>query len=264
MYRLSRIVIYPIKSLDGLSLDEVQVLPSSALANDRRYAIRDARGSWVNGKANPLIPGLRARFTPDAGGVQLTSQRDNRQAEFHLPAELPALSAWLSEYFAQPVMMVEESRTGFPDDTDSPGPTLVSRQTIEEVARWFPGMTPDEVRARFRANLEIEGDAPFCEDRLVAGEQSVVRFELGAVSFEGVTPCQRCVVPTRNPQTAEVYPHFARQFAEQRAATLPAWTVRERFDHFYRLTVNTRLSPLSKQGHLRVGDELSITSVVPA
>jgi len=264
MYRLSRIVVYPIKSLDGLSLETAQVLPSSALANDRRYAMRDARGAWVNGKTNPLVHQLRAQFTPDASEVALTSARDQRFAQFRLPAELSELSAWLSDHFGQPVMVIEEPRAGFPDDTESPGPTLVSRQSIEEVARWFPGMTADEVRNRFRTNLEIEGDAPFCEDRLVAGEQNVVRFQLGEVTFEGVTPCQRCVVPTRHPQTAEVYPQFARQFAERRAATLPAWTVTDRFNHFYRLTVNTRLSPLTSQGVLHVGDELSLLSIVPA
>ena len=156
-----------------------------------------------------------------------------------------------------------KTRAGFPDDTDSPGPTLVSRQTIVAVADWF-GLAADEVRGRFRANLEIDGDAPFCEDRLVADARHVVRFAIGDVVFEGVTPCQRCVVPTRNPLSAESIPHFARQFAARRQEQLPGWTVPERFDHFYRLAVNTRLSPTNSAASIRVGDEVRILEVVPA
>ena len=262
--RLSRITIFPIKSCDGLSLDDVRVLGGGALANDRRFALRDAQGRAINAKANAAIHLLRATFTPDAAEVAILSARDGRRDVFRLPSDVHRLADWLSEFFQQRVMVVEDPRGGFPDDVDSPGPTVVSRQTLAEVAGWFGGLPLDEVRDRFRANLEIEGDAPFCEDRLVADARRVVRFAIGEVIFEGVTPCQRCIVPTRHPQTGEVTPQFARQFAERRAATRPAGTITERFDHYYRLSVNTRLSPLSAGGTIRVGDEVSLGEAVPA
>jgi uncharacterized protein YcbX len=264
MLRLSRITIYPIKSLDGVRQNEIHVLASGALADDRRFAIRDTQGAWVNGKANPGIHLLRAEFSSDAGEVALSSARDGRRETFRLPADVPRLEAWLTEFFGKRVMLVENERGGFPDDTDSPGPTVVSRPTVEAVAGWFPGLLPEEVRERFRANLEIEGDAPFCEDRLVADSGHVVRFQIGEVEFEGVTPCQRCVVPTRNPRNAEVYAGFAREFSARRESGLPAWTDTGRFDHYYRLAVNTRLSPLSSGGTIHVGDEVRIVGLVPA
>jgi uncharacterized protein len=264
MFRLSRIAIYPIKSLDGHALNEAQVLPTGALANDRRYALRDTQGAWVNAKATPDIHLLRARFNADLDKVTLSSPRDGNREAFHLPADLSRLESYLTAFFGKRIMLVENHLAGFPDDTDSPGPTIVSRQTLGEVGRWFADIADDEVRARFRANIEIDGDAPFCEDRLVADDRHVVRFEIGDIAFEGVTPCQRCVVPTRHPETAEIYPQFARHFADRRRETLPSWTTPDRFDHFYRLSVNTRLSPLSTGGTIRVGDEVRILGVATA
>ncbi|HVU86611.1 MAG TPA: MOSC N-terminal beta barrel domain-containing protein [Pirellulales bacterium] len=263
-YRLSRIVIYPIKSLDGVELEAATILSNGALANDRRFCLRNARGEWINGKATAAVHLLRAKFDRQASRVHLLSERDGRQAEFALPADAEGLAAWLGEFFGEKVLVVENLRGGFPDDTDSPGPTIVSRETIGEVTRWYPGFTVDEVRCRFRANLEFAGDAPFCEDRLVADRSRVVRFSIGAVIFEGTTACARCPVPTRHPQTGVIYPRFAKLFAEHREATLPPWTITERFDHYYRLTVNTRLSPLSQGGEIHVGDQLRILETVPA
>jgi MOSC domain-containing protein len=48
--RLHRITIYPIKSLDGVAVDEIEVLPACGLANDRRFALQDANGRFINGK----------------------------------------------------------------------------------------------------------------------------------------------------------------------------------------------------------------------
>ncbi len=59
-YRLSRIVIYPIKSFDGVELDAATVLSIGALANDRRFALRNMRGEWINGKATAAMHLLRA------------------------------------------------------------------------------------------------------------------------------------------------------------------------------------------------------------
>jgi uncharacterized protein YcbX len=263
-YRLSRIVIYPIKSFDGLELESATILPNGALANDRRFALKNARGEWINGKATAAMHLLRAKFDEHASRVDLHSERDGRRGSFALPADTAALAAWLSEYFAEPVRVIENVRGGFPDDTDSPGPTIVSRETIGAVTGWYPEFTIDEVRDRFRANLEFTGDAPFCEDRLVADASHVVRFSIGDVSFEGTTACARCIVPTRHPRSGVIYPRFAKLFAEHRQVSLPSWTITERFDHYFRLTVNTRLSPLSQGGNIRVGDEIRILETVPA
>ena len=48
---------------------------------------------------------------------------------------------------------------------------------------------------------------------------------------------------------------FSKTFAERRQATLPAWAEPARFNHYYRLAVNTCTI---EAGRLRVGDELTL------
>ena len=47
---LSGITIYPVKSLDGMSLLESAVVPCGALLHDRRWRLVDAEGRVVNAK----------------------------------------------------------------------------------------------------------------------------------------------------------------------------------------------------------------------
>ncbi|MBI2823415.1 MAG: MOSC N-terminal beta barrel domain-containing protein [Planctomycetia bacterium] len=258
MARLAGITVYPIKSLEGLSVDAATVLPTAALEHDRRYAIRDTRGRWVNGKSNAKVHLLRASFDAGVSAVTLRRAEDDVSKTFRLDDQLDPLAEWLSDFFGEHVIVVEDRRAGFPDDSESPGPTLVSRQTLEAVGSWFGGLAVGEVQRRFRPNLVVDADAAFWEDRLVADEQHVMRFRIGEIIFEGVTPCQRCVVPTRHPESGEVIPHFGMEFSVRREASLPAWTLPARFDHFYRLSVNTRLAPTSGGGTIRVADDIEI------
>ncbi len=88
----------------------------------------------------------------------------------------------------------------------------------------------------------------FWEDQLFAeSESSVVRFRIGDVAFEGSNPCARCPVPARDSQTGTNDEGFQKRFTEQRRAHLPAWAPAARFDHFYRLSTNTRV-PSTEHG----------------
>ena len=168
--------------------------------------------------------------------------RFNNDVEFSLLDEQREIGEWLSNALGIACGLAENPAGGFPDDTDSPGPTLVSTATLEEVARWFPGLTLDETRRRFRANLEVGGVEPFWEDRLVGPTGTEVPFQIGAVRWLGVNPCQRCVVPSRDSTSGESRPVSKKPSPSSASARLPAWAPRERFNHFYRLAVNTQLA----------------------
>jgi len=257
MPRLATIVIYPVKSLDGVVVDEARVLPSGALEHDRQFALVDDRGKWVNGKRTPRIHSLRSAIDAAARTIHLAAEGTKRK--FHIDADRQALEEWLSNFFGLRVRLEENASNGFPDDTAAPGPTVISTATLAEVATWFGGLVLDDVRGRFRANLEIEGVESFWEDRLYGEEAEAVRFRIGDVLLEGTNPCQRCVVPTRSPQSGERYDDFTVIFEKQRYETLPYWATRSRFDHFYRLAVNTR--PVGgSAGVIRVGDEVMIVN----
>ncbi len=159
MVRVARIVIFPFKSFDGLEVDEVHVLPSGGLEHDRRFALITADGRAVNGKRTERVHPLVISYDRRTRSVDLSRRdRPTDPVKFHLDADRDELELWLSEYFETPVTIVENADSGFPDDTVASGPTFIATETLSTVASWFAEMTLDEVRRRFRANIELEGE----------------------------------------------------------------------------------------------------------
>jgi uncharacterized protein len=255
MPKLAKISIFPIKSLDPLAVEQIAVLVSGALSGDREFAIVDEYDNFVNAKRNPKVHLLQAGFDLAQRLVYLNHRTDDRpKICLHLDTQRDAIATWLSNFFDMNVKIIQNTEMGFPDDTLSPGPTVVSTATLEAIATWFPNLTLDQTRLRFRTNLELTDVPAFWEDRLFSTEGNVVKFQIGNVQIDGINPCQRCPVPTRDPLTSEVYPDFQKIFVSQRRDTLPPNVERSRFNHFYRLTINTRI-PISEAGKfLRVGD----------
>ena len=255
--RVARLLIYPIKSLDSVLCDRVTILKSGALRGDRTWAIFDPNGNFVNGKRNAKVHALRSQFDLANNKLCLQIQGTDKTAEFNLPTEQAQLCDWLESYFCFPVEIRQNTDMGFPDDTVSPGATVVSTATLEAIANWYPELTIESIRRRFRANIEVAGVPAFWEDRLFTKEGQTVNFKVGDVEFMGVNPCQRCVVITRDPQTGEPYPKFQKTFITQRKNTLPQEVERSRFNHYFRLAVNTRLKPTEAGKIIQIGDLLS-------
>lgn len=263
---LSRINRYPFKSLDGQSITSSRLAGSGALEYDRRFAIFDAAGKVINGKRTAAVHRLCCEFDSLRRFVVLRRRPAGAAIGFHVDEQRAELEQWLGEYFGlgSPARIHEDGTGGFPDDHEAPGPTVISEATLEAVAGWFEGMTVDEARARFRANLEISGVPAFWEDRLYAGADEVVEFAIGEARLAGTNPCQRCVVPNRWSLTGEVGPAqaFAKTFAFERQRNLPAWANVSRFDHYYRLAVNTRPA-LPGEFVIRVGDQVRVLGARP-
>ncbi|MGH8557703.1 MAG: MOSC domain-containing protein [Methylococcales bacterium] len=258
MPHVTRIVVYPIKALDGVSVSSARISTGGTLEHDRDFALFDRDHRFVNGKANPDVHRLRSDFDFESRSVTLSRQGSEAKHRFHADRDRDALEAWLGDFFGFQVQFEYRPPRGFPDDPDAFGPTIISQATLAEIGTWYPELDLEELRLRFRANIEIDGAPAFWEDRLFDEPGTVVEFRIGPVRFEGTNPCQRCVVPSRNPRSGEVYPAFQRIFASKRQETLPSWANRSRFNHFYRVSVNTRI-PASERGkEIRVGDEVSI------
>lgn len=262
--RLARITIYPFKSFNGVVVSQANALVGGALEHDRRFALRDASGEIINAKRTDAVHRLQLGVDLDRGLVSLASADDPIDHQFNLESDRPRLEAWLRQYFQseEPLEIVERMEGGFPDDTEAPGPTIVSTATLEAVAGWFPGLSTEEIRRRFRANLEIGGVSAFWEDRLYASVDEVVRFQIGEWRLEGTNPCQRCVVPTRDSASGTITPGFSKHFARQRKANLPPEADASRFDHFYRLAVNTRPAQ-PRAAHIQIGDPVRILGTFP-
>lgn len=258
---ISRINIFPIKSFPGVEVPSCHLLESGALQWDRRLALVDPNGEFVNLKRAPELHEVRADFQMDDPSVRIWTSHSVTARTFHLEHDQESLGDYLSCLLNRPIEVADNSSVGFPDDTDAEGPTIVSVATLQAVAGLFPGMTLDQARWRFRTNIEVEGVPAFWEDRLFASKRKPHPFQIGDVTFGGVRPCQRCSVPSRHPVSGEVTQAFATIYAALRKAMMPEWTNLKRFDHYYRLATNTVLLDRGPEGVIRTGD--SITLSVP-
>jgi uncharacterized protein YcbX len=251
MLHLALIHIHPFKSLDPVSVNEARFSPAGGLDGDRQFALFDTSGKFVNGKRHPRIHQLRARFDWRSRTLRLFDR------DWNIDLDRPQLEDLLAAHFGVPVSIRENPNGGFPDDTASPGPTVISTATLQTAADWF-GLSLEQMRLRMRANLEISGVEPFWEDRLFGPKPARVRFQIGDVILEGNNPCRRCIVPTRDPFTGEDTPGFKATFLQKREQQTPPWADRTWFDHFYRLAVNTVVPPSEAGKTLRVGDNITI------
>jgi hypothetical protein len=283
--RLAGIRLHPIKSLDPVSVMEARIGPGGGLEHDRAWALYSVDGRWVNGKRTAAMHLIRATYAPDVSSVTLAVPGDRRNIPartFPFPAGTEDAAEWFSVYFEQQIL-VRHAPEGFPDDNIANGPTIISTASLQTVSDWFPGLSVDSIRERFRTTLEIDGRSienrspaiahgnigalasanghlpAFWEDQLYGeDERSVVRFRIGEVNFEGSNPCARCPVPPRDPQTGADLVGFQKRFTDLRRETLPSWAPAARFDHFYRLATNTRVAATETGKLLRLGDALSL------
>ena len=148
-----------------------------------------------------------------------------------------------------------ETQKGFPDDREAFGPTITSEASLREIQNWFPELTLESLRRRFRTNLELIGGEPFCEDRFFGAPGELKPFQIGAVKFFGHNPCQRCVVPTRDPDSGQAVTEFSKEIhgtAQKISARMVERAALQSFlpvcrQHFY--SAQTK-----RENQLRVGD----------
>ena len=282
------ISLYPIKSLDPVVVEAARILSTGALEHDREFALFDEQGDRLNGKRDARIHGIRAHYDLPQLLVTLRTKNAPSSAEegagggggqandfvepttpypllsqgggifpsrtFHLVDNQRELEDWFGNYFGFRVSVQRNTRTGFPDDLEAAGPTIIGSSTIQEVGSWFEIPDPAETERRFRASIEIATESPFWEDCLFGEPGTPLTFRIGDVTVHGVNPCQRCVVPSRNPSTGAPTPDFQRVFAVKREETLPSWAAQSHFNHYYRLAVNTRIAQSEAGKFLRPGD----------
>lgn len=261
MSYVASIHIYPVKSLDGIAVSQANILASGALEGDRSFAICDAAGELVNTKHNSGVRFLRLSFDIKKRIAGLKIQDTEQEFFFHIDRERLAIESWLSNYFGFPVKLIENLLTGFPDNTAAPGPSIISTETIAEVASWFPRVCVNEIRHRLRANIEI-GDVPaFWEDQLFPQADEIVRFKIGTVIFEGINPGQPCLLSTRSYAAKEAYSDFKNILTAKQKEIMPDLVKKGHLNHFSRLIVNTRVPPQAAEEIVHIGDEVQILNV---
>jgi len=255
---LSKIIVYPIKAMPGVEVNSVTVTQGGALCNDRRWALEDERGRLINGKNNKRIFSLQPSFDLAQETVSFFNGASERTFDL---SDNVGLSEHFSTLLDKRVFLKEDEDKGFPDDMNASGPTIVSEASLEAVLSWYPNLSMDDIRARFRINLEIASEPAFWEDQLFVHNEQPKAIQVGRVTIDSSNPCARCSVPTKDPVSGKPYSDFYKTFIQQREKSKPAWTDVECFDHWYRLSANTNINKAEAGKRLTVGEQAVIAAL---
>lgn len=253
---VNRITIYPVKSLDGVSLQSTRI-ENGCLLHDREYAMLDSEGNFINGKSNPLVHLLRSKVDFENKMITFRHNSATTWETFHLEEERTTIDNYLSGFFKIKTTLQKNTEGQFMDIPGIAGVTVLSASSIQTVAGWF-NRDIEETRKRFRATIEITGVPAFWEDHLFAEEGTAIEFKIAESTFVGISPRARCVVPTRQPETGEVIHAFPKIFAKHRKENLPQWSSLDDYGHGYYLTVNCYIPPGESGKWISVGDSVRI------
>jgi uncharacterized protein YcbX len=222
MITVSALYIYPIKSCRGIAVQGFR-LDELGPQFDRRFMLVDAAGKCITQREEPRL----ALVVPSLQPTTLTVRADGMKA-LKLPFAVrdggqvvdiqlwdhrgPALDAgrdageWFSEWLGRECRLVymptaqlrrvapdyspEAAFTAF---TDGFPELLVSTASLADLGAKAQLTLGAE---RFRPNLVVTGCEAYAED-------TWSRVRIGAIPFDVVKPCERCVVTTIDPYTAE-------------------------------------------------------------
>ncbi len=95
---------------------------------------------------------------------------------------------------------------------DLPRSLLITTEASRLALEGLLGRGIDVRRFRPNVHVELAGVEPFAEERLTGA-----RARIGEVELELLHPCQRCVIPTRHPDSTEKWPELLRFLARERA-----------------------------------------------
>lgn len=122
------------------------------------------------------------------------------------PWDDPALASALADDLGRAVDLRRDLDL-MPDLQDSV--LITTRATLEAVSEGLGH--PLDLR-RFRTNLHLDLDAPAYDEERWEG----CRLRVGELELELLHPCARCVIPTRDPDTARKDPELLRWLTRER------------------------------------------------
>jgi uncharacterized protein YcbX len=252
MAHVAGLRVYPVKGLDGEAVETAALREKGTLQHDRAFALAAGDGP-VNAKQFPALHEFDTNYDPETRTLSVTAPDGDTRA-FDLDADRAAAGDWFAARLDADLAL-ERDPAGFVD-RPSMGPSVVSTATLETVASWFDDLTVEGARRRLRANVEIGGVPAFWEDRFVGDDAPT--FETAGVEFAGVTPCNRCVVPSRDPDSGDPLPAFRETFLREREATFPEWADRDAFDHYYAVMILAAVRDAPADPVLSVGDDVTV------
>ncbi len=219
---IADIIVYPIKSCAGMSLESAEIT-ETGLALDRCWMLIDADNVAVTQREQPLLAlvkpsivrdGLLVR-APDMAEIIIPFGHSGVEVECSLFGETSTghvvsedVSAWFSRYLDLPVRLVrkdpESYRAGgvqYPARDDSPtnfvdnySILVIGKASLDDLNQHMA--EPVSIN-RFRPNIVLGGTDAFAEDFVESASS-------GGVELRFTNICYRCTLTNVNQETAEV------------------------------------------------------------
>ena len=232
--KISRLFIYPIKSCAGTEVREL-LFDANGPIGDRRFLIIDADGRFMTQREHKAMAHIRPEIgascldisAPGYDSIRISlpasGERRNVQVWGSTPQGVDCgdeVAQWLSAILGTPCRLVQlpEDNARIADRKYAPYDTgvgyadgfpllVTSQQSLDAISQ-LSGVDAD-VR-RFRPNIVVDGAAePFAE------LSWRVLKTTGGHQIDLVKPCERCVIPTRDPDTLESTPALTRVMAAE-------------------------------------------------
>ena len=270
---LTAINRFPVKSLRGEALDEIVVEPWG-LAGDRRWMVVGDDGEAITAREVNRMLLLRPRLVPGGLAIEAEGHPDLEVAEptgsarpvtvhsnplVAVPAE--EADRWLTAVLGRSAQLVfladptvRPTNPAFSEPSDRVNladayPVLVTTESsLSALNDWIlegPGADQGPLpMRRFRPNLVIVGTEAWIED-------GWRRIRIGEATFRAVKGCDRCVMTTVDPDTAERGKEPIATLARHRRWDGATW-------------FGMNLIPDAPGAIIRVGDELEILDAVDA
>ena len=222
--RVTELNYYPIKSCAGSSVEIAEVVPTG-IKHDREFMVVHAEtGQFLTQRDYPamatIIPrisdGVLSLEAPGTGIVEAPIVEEGVQWEAQVWRDSVVvvdqgngMANWLSNVLIADVRLVHmakgqirqvdstyshrnDAAVGFADGYPF---LLTSEESLSDLNGRLPSPVP---MSRFRPNIVVGGSTiPFGEDHLLS-------FKIGEVTFHAVKPCVRCVVTTIDQNTGQM------------------------------------------------------------
>jgi len=258
---ISRIRIYPIKSLDFVELNEAEVGVHS-LRYDREFAMLTHDGHFMNGKRSGRVNELMASYDLADYKVTFSDRNGAHMNTFHLLNDTTDVEEYLTDFFGEPITLLQNKHGKLMDIPAASSVTILSEASLQSLHQEFSDRSLDDLRLRFRATIELSGVEPFWEENLVGTPGVGMRFTIGDVDMVGISPRARCNVPPRDPFTGIADKTFVKRMIKSREKSLPDYSPISSYGGLYHLTINSYIPENQKGKWLKVGDELKIIEAI--
>jgi uncharacterized protein YcbX len=263
--RVTGLNVYPVKSCAGTALEVAEFGPRG-IVHDREWMIVDAHDRFLTQREQPrlalvrptLVDGTLALRAPGMPCLELPSTDGGPRREVVVWRDTvvavdhgQAAADWFERYLGLPARLVRQPADSVRpvDPQFAPRPTdqvgfadgfpvlLISEESLDDLNTRLARPLPMN---RFRPNIVVCGwGAPYDEDTWAA-------VRIGAVPFDVVKACARCVTTTTDQATAERGP--------EPLATLARYRRVPRGVLFGQNLVH------ATEGQVRLGDPLQVLS----